>query len=121
MRCLRYLASVALVFITGLSLAAGPYVRTNRVSNSVTHCGSYIDATPRVVSPVTPSSVTGPVCQIDVGGLAPGTHAIKITAITLDLAWGEKESPQSLPLALTPPSPPSAPDGLLLVPSPVAP
>ncbi|MFO1305208.1 MAG: hypothetical protein U1F54_15870 [Burkholderiales bacterium] len=94
----RSLAAIFALGVSGFAVAA-PFVVSDPVALGVAQCGVYVDSAPSVTIPVTVVA-TGSICNYDVGGLAPGSHTVAMTAMTLsDPIWGFQESAKSTPLA----------------------
>ncbi len=99
-----------------LVVAAPSVVSDPTTTTQVTHCAWYLNATPRQLV-VAPKDGTGkPFCQLDVGGVAPGTHTIQAAFVIQDAIWGTQEGPKSDPLEFSRPAAPSKPFGLKVVP-----
>lgn len=108
------LALAAAVFAAAVT--AAPFVVSDPVHPSTTHCGVTLNAAPKVIVPV---NVTGTVktCQYDLANLASGSHSITMTAIVEKTATNTgAESAQSPPLAFSKPAAPAVPAGLALSP-----
>lgn len=107
---------LALCLLIAANATAAPFVVSDPVHPSTTHCGVTLNATPKITVPVT---VTGTVknCQYDLANLASGSHSITMTAIVEKTATNTgAESAQSPPLAFSKPAAPAVPGGLALSP-----
>lgn len=98
---------------------ANPFVISDPLSPGVTQCGVLLDTNPKVTIPVTAVVTPAPanICKFDIRAVTPGSHTIKMTAITVsDPVFGSQESATSLPLVFVVPTAPIAPSGLQLAP-----
>lgn len=93
--------SFFLILASAMARAA-PFVVSDAVTATpaYTHCGWYVDALPGEVLPVATVTAGGVQCKKDFAGLASGKHTITATHIIKDAAWGNLESPKSVPLRL---------------------
>lgn len=106
---------LALLLVPATALAA-PFVVSDPVDPSVTHCGVFLDSAAKQTIPVTVQGANK-ICQFDLSAtLASGQHTVRMTSIVVDPIFGSLESPQSLPLAFAKPAVPSIPAGLKLAP-----
>ena len=106
--------SLILAMFSASALAA-PFVVTDPLDASATHCGVFLDAAPKQTVPVAVEG-TNKICKFDVQGISNGSHSIRMTAISNDPIWGVQESPQSVPLAFVKPAAPATPAGIRLAP-----
>jgi hypothetical protein len=109
------LALYVLLAAVPLTASAAPFVVSDPLDPRATHCGVLLDAAAKVTIPVT-AATGGNICKFDVGGIANGSHTIRMTAIAIDPIWGSQESAESSPLSFVKPAPPATPGLLRLQP-----
>jgi len=114
MRNRRKILLLVLMLLSPVALSA-PFVVSDPLDPTVTHCGILMDAAAKVVIPVVPD-VGGNICQYDLAGISNGSHTVRATAIAADPVFGDQESAESLPLSFVKPGQPGAPGGLKLRP-----
>lgn len=112
---MKRLLLAAALCAAALPVLGAPFVITDPVLSSSTHCGVFVDAQPKQVIVVTTEN-GNKICRFDITGLAGGSHTVRMTAIVDDPIHGVKESPQSAPLTFVVPVTPAAPANLRLVP-----
>jgi hypothetical protein len=108
---------ILLSLITG-TVSAAPFIIADVSLDTIqpTHCGIYIDTSPKTEIVVVKDAAGKAYCKVDVGTLTIGAHTIKKTYIVKDPIWGTLESAQSVPFAFSRPMLPTTPVGLELAP-----
>lgn len=83
-----------LLLIAGLMLSfavqASPLLVSDPIDPSATSCGIYMDALPKVTSPVGTDATGKPICKYDLSAVPVGTHTFTATQIN-----ATEESPKS--------------------------
>jgi hypothetical protein len=104
-----------IVLLFPAQVIAAPFVVTDPLDSSATHCGVLMDAAPKQTIPVTVEG-SGKICKFDLQGIGNGSHTVRLTAMYTDPVWGAQESAPSLPLAFVKPAAPATPAGTRLAP-----
>lgn len=103
------------VLLASATAQAAPFVVSDPLDPSATHCGFKMDAQARTDVPVALSG-TDKICRLDVAGLSVGSHVVNATTVATDAVWGRRESPASANFTFSVPAVPGAPSGLGLKP-----
>jgi hypothetical protein len=106
---------LAILLLSPCAALAAPFVVSDPLDSSATHCGVFMDATPKQTIPVTVEGA-GKICKFDLQSIGNGSHSVRMTAIANDPMWGQVESAQSAPLAFVRPAAPATPAGVRLAP-----
>jgi hypothetical protein len=111
----RSLVLIALAAFASQAALASPFIVSDPVDPTVTHCGFKLDAGSRADVPI---AMSGPskICRLDIAGVAVGSHIVNATAVAIDTVWGRRESPASPNFTFSVPTIPTAPAGLGLQP-----
>lgn len=80
---------------------AAPFIVSDDTTQTVTHCGYYLDSAPKIDVPVTDTKA----CKVDLSSVTVGVHTVKLTYVLIVPGWGRSESAPSSPFTFTRPSP----------------
>jgi hypothetical protein len=111
---MRKILLLVLTLLSTSALAA-PFVVSDPLDPTATHCGVLMDAAAKVLIPVTAAAGWN-ICKHDLVGISNGSHAVRMTAIANDPVWGSQESVESSPLSFVKPGQPATPGLLRLQP-----
>ena len=111
---MRSFIALALIAFASQAMTA-PFVVSDPVDPTATHCGFKMDTAARADVPVATSG-TNKICRLDLAGVAVGSHTVTATVVVVDTIWGRRESPASANFTFAVSAMPPGPGGLKLVP-----
>jgi hypothetical protein len=100
---LKLLCVIPLLLLSIGCSTAAPFIESDPTTQTVTHCGFTVDATPVVEVPVLVTP-TGSICKLDVTGTKSGQHTVTAKFINIDTMWGRTESVASVAYTFTVPN-----------------
>ena len=105
-------------FLWAGTASAAPFVVSDAYPVASTQPDGFtvsVDGGPVVESPADPVTASSVRFKFDVGGVAEGSHTLRVKAFKNDPAWGRLESAEAV-FTFTRPASPAAPGGLRLAP-----